>query len=1543
MKKFANARKFVAFIMLTAFVLLNAAPFRAQNERNAADFDAGKSKSPNWENYDIRLDGAARAAIENYRTAAGRESSFAGAVNENFVAAENRLRQRVPTLKVEYNDTLRVPEVIGLDVGILESGGRLAARSGKKTPNAETLRQFIYDNNELIGLRAANIGELKTTADYTNPDGVLSYAHLAQSINGVPVFQAEIKAGFNRRGEMFRVINNLAPGLEYDSISGNFGDAGNAVGNAFKYVSREMKAEDYEFNQAESTDLKAVFGAGDEATTAEKMYFPVEAGTARTAWRVLVWEPARAFYVIVDAETGVMLWRKNISSDQTQTATYNVYNNPANLMNAANNPAPIVPGLNTPNSGTQGALISRNNVTLIGNEAPNTFNNLGWMTDGANGANGLTDGNNVEAGLDIDGTNGVDAPVSGTNRVFNFAYTPNTDAPTLPAYRNGAVTQLFYTTNRYHDQLYKLGFTEAARNFQNDNFGRGGAAVDRVSAEAQDSSGTNNANFATPADGGRGRMQMYVFPGPNPARDGDLDNDVVVHELTHGLSNRLVGNAAGLNNNRGGSMGEGWSDFYGLALLSNPSDPLAANYATGGYATYLLTSGYTYNYYYGIRRFPYSIKSFTGGPNNLPHNPLTFADIDPAQLNLSDGAFAANPVFAGNAATEVHNAGEVWCVALWEVRAQLITRLGAANGNLKSLQLVTDGLKLTPNSPNFIQARDAIIAAARATAAADEVDVREGFRIRGMGFGAQDNGTSVVESFAVPNVTLTDPFTVSDAPGDNDGFPEPGENVLLGVAITNQTGATVNGVTANINGGTNVAYGNITNAATVTMQIPYTIPAGAVCGSLQSVTINISSAAGTQTPQTRSFRLGVPVFGSATQNFDGVTAPTLPNGWTQTNSGANTGWVTTTVNAVSAPNSVFAPDPAANGEATLETSANITSASAQLSFSNRFDTENGFDGSVLEIRIGSGAYQDILAAGGSFASGGYTGALQSTTPLGTRQAWTGANGTGFTTSVNLPAAANGQTIGLRWRTASDNSISRSGTWYDNMQLTGGSFQTGYLCSVAMPTNLVVTKTADTNDGVCNADCSLREALDAADGDNVNDVITFNIPANSTNCVGANCTIILSSALAPLADGGNLTTIDGAAGANVITLSGNGAAQILNVGSGVNLAANNLNFTRGSGGVTGGAILNSGTLALTNSALYVNSAGNGGAIYNNGGSQLNLTNVTVSGNSAGSIGGGIFNGGTVTATNCTITNNSAQFEGGVIGADASTPFTVRNTIIAGNSASSSPDAQGNFTSNGYNLIGNASGANGFTAAGDQTGVDAKLAPLGNYGGKTLTHALLDGGAIPSPAINTGTSTGAPTTDQRGAIRVGVVDKGAFEVSNTPNSGTFVAVLPFGRQTFGYQTQLTANSGAFTYSITSGALPNGITLTNNFAQAGLISFSGTPAQTGIFNFAVTAANAANSNVTNYRLEILAPTAANVSMAGRVLVGGRGLTNAVVTLTDQNGGNRSMRTGLFGYYHFENIAAGHTYIVAVRSKRYQFAAQVVNVVGNLSELNFYGGSPR
>ncbi|MFN0140696.1 MAG: M36 family metallopeptidase [Pyrinomonadaceae bacterium] len=861
---------------------------KAQIKTGSGLFTRTESHDPSLPNYDIRDSAKEEAVMDFFASARGRankDATVVADIREGFVRGESSLKSRIPQVKVEYNADIRTPEVITPDVWKNRIEWLSSPSTGKRS---EILRNFVKENNELIGINDRQADSLKVLADYTNPDGNISYAHLEQMINGVPVFRGEVKAGFTTDGRIIRVINNLAPGLDYESLSTDFRDPSEAVRSAFKHVGREMKDDDVTPNSAKSNDLVVRMGnGGDWATTAEKMYFPTEPGVAFPAWRVLVWEPVSAYYVIVDAETGRMLWRKNITEDQTQSATYQVYNNPNSYMLAADSPAPFSPGPTGPIN-TQAPLATRTNVALIGNEAPNTFNNNGWITDGAN----ITDGNATEAGVDRVAPNGVDAPQTGSpNRVFDSTWNPAPgspapgDDPLTAQAQRGAVIQMFYLMNRYHDVLYQRGFTEQAFNFQASNFGRGGAEADRVSSEGQDSSGTNNANFATPADGGRGRMQMFLWTGPTPDYDGTADAEVVIHEVTHGLSNRLHGNAAGLSTNMSRGMGEGWGDWYAYTMLAEPADAINGVYTTGGYATFML-GGFTSNYYHGIRRFPRAPITFTGGPNNLPHNPFTFKHLNSncdttlgTTAAAVSSAFPRNPVISTSsgvqACDQVHNAGEIWSSALWEVRNRMVTRLGFTPGTTRVLQVVTDGMKLAPVGPTFLQERDAIIAAAAALpvapeAAADVFDVREGFRVRGMGFSAsiQNAGTgannaAVTEAFDVPNAVITNPITVSDSTGDNDGFPEPGENLLVSVPITNNSGGgSISNVNAQVTGGGGaVSYGSIADGATVTRNLTYTVPGGAACGSVHQITITGTSDLGALNPQNFSFTLGAPVGG----------------------------------------------------------------------------------------------------------------------------------------------------------------------------------------------------------------------------------------------------------------------------------------------------------------------------------------------------------------------------------------------------------------------------------------------------------------------------------------------------------------------------------------------------------------------------------------------------------------------------------------------------------------------------------------------------------
>ena len=1057
MKKDLRAERnklLLSFLSLALIAAFFALPSYFRSTANVGNQESGaqsQGKAPKLEDYDIRKDKTdfAANALAEFRATSGKSELAAAQQRENVAANEKALLKRFPGLEIKYNEELNTVAVISPQFGSKRAEKLSPPSSAKRS---DILRSFVKSNNDLLAVSDTQVEELKVAADYKNPEGELSFVRLEQEINGVPVFQAELKAGFTKKGEIIRVVNSLAPGLETGSISSDFGSPDKAVHAAFKYVSRQMKDDEAFKNEADSTERKAVFGKGDWATTAEKIYFPTESGIVRPAWRVIVWETGAGYIVIVDAATGAMLWRKDVYDEQTETAIYNVYANTTSILKSLDSPAPLSPGPVNPGSGLQGILATRTNVELIGNEPNGTasysFNQKGWITDGTN----ILDGNNVQAGIDRELPEGIDAPVVGSpNRVFTTvspAWNPppaiDADDPLLPQAQRGASIQMFYVANRFHDETYRLGFTEAERNFQHQNFTGQGVGGDRISAESQSSELFNNASFSgSVPDGTRGRMEMYLWNGPTPNRDGAADAEIMVHELAHGLSGRLHRNGEGLNSSMAKAMGEGWSDFYALTMLSEPTDPINGVYAVSAYTTYLRYVGYNSNYYYGIRRFPKAVMASTGGPNNRPHNGLTFRHLN---SNCADdiNTVSAYPrgAIGSNTCDQLHNAGEIWSSALWEMRAKFIQQYGYSTGTRLALQYVTDGMKMDRVDPTMLDARNSIIAA---TAGAPNPDldallVWQAFAIRGMGFSASIQSinipTIVTEAFDLPNVSISNEFSFSDAApgGDGDGFPEPGETLILTVPINNKTGSNAIGVTVNVNGGTTVSYDMIANSATTTRTISYKVPDTTVCGSNHVLTFNINSNYGSKV-ETRTLKIGVPVLGFQ-QNFDSVTPAALPNGWTQNSSGANIGWKTSSASADSPPNSVFAPNPDLAGGADLTSPVFILNSSdAILNFRHKFDTEKDWDGGVLEISISGGPFQDIRAAGGTFITGGYNGAVRETasgTPIPGRNVWTGNSNGYITTSVQLPASANGVAVQLKWRMGHDNNTSGIGWNIDNI-------------------------------------------------------------------------------------------------------------------------------------------------------------------------------------------------------------------------------------------------------------------------------------------------------------------------------------------------------------------------------------------------------------------------------------------------------------------------------------------------------------------------------
>ncbi len=791
---------FAALVAWTSSVAAQRAPLQPENRYEAA-----------LGNYDIRLIGDQELAA--VRQSVGGDSRSLAATSEMrnraFDHALDRLREESAYAEAQRG-ALGMTEVVSARRGALTAGelGR--------SPSDLAL-SFLIEHADLYGI-GTNREALTVVGESLSPTG-LGMVRLEQRVGGLPVFQGEMKVFFDRQNRVRRTVGRLVPGSSRTAAPAFTLSAEESLNHALSDLGINLERQAIRRLSADHLAVSSTRVRGPVKSW--QVLFPLAGGELVPAWAHITFTDGPGDWISLhSAVDGTLLWRKNIRSHLGATedaerlttrgapslhdARFSVYVQ-ADGVTPADNPAPLSPTTLDPGDGTQPAEIARTVVSML-DAYDSAASPEGWLANGVS----TTTGNNVDAYLDTDADNLPDALLDATGRPTgnpdtngrdrdflgsaprDYDYTPAPsagdpdagDAPLVAPFRRGAVTQLFYVTNWYHDRLHSLGFDEASGNFEEVNSTGQGSGGDRVLAEAHDGSGTNNANFSTPPDGSSGRMQMFVFDGSSPDRDGSLDAEIVIHELTHGTSNRLVGNGTGLNWAQGGAMGEGWSDFYALALL-NPTagDAPGASYASGAYATYQL-AGLTDNYLYGIRRFPYSTDNAV--------NPLTFGDTDNILIDTSGGITTSPLDFNAGGASEVHNAGEVWALALWEVRQRIIEANGddVALGNEIMLQLVTDGLKMTPADPTFIDARDAILDADCATnACANEGSIWAGFADRGLGFGATTSRAAsehygVKESFDVPQLEAA-MFSIDDSVGNGNGFPEPGERIRLTVTLRN--------------------------------------------------------------------------------------------------------------------------------------------------------------------------------------------------------------------------------------------------------------------------------------------------------------------------------------------------------------------------------------------------------------------------------------------------------------------------------------------------------------------------------------------------------------------------------------------------------------------------------------------------------------------------------------------------------------------------------------------------------------------------------------
>lgn len=323
------------------------------------------------------------------------------------------------------------------------------------------------------------------------------------------------------------------------------------------------------------------------------------------------------------------------------------------------------------------------------------------------------------------------------------------------------------------------------------------------------------------------------------------------------------------------------------------------------------------------------------------------------------------------------------------------------------------------------------------------------------------------------------------------GALDPNETVTVALGIQNVGGpgtiCTSSNLTGTLQPGSGVVspsspqnYGVVcSNGPVVYRNFTFTVDPSLACGSTVTTALKMTDGATSYGTLSFTFKTGVTT-SMGVQNFDSVVAPALPAGWTATASGSGVAPTTVTTFPDTAPNAVYLSEQASVGLSEVSSApVFIPSAGTQLSFQNEFNTEGTYDGLVLEISIpgvAGGAFQDILTAGGSFATGGYNSTLNTgfSNPLPGRMAWSGLSG-GTTaapayiaTVVNLPAAAVGQNVQFKWRQGSDSSVTPIGA-------IGSRIDTIALVSTACGTTSPAVTSAvsrKTHTGVGNFDVPL---------------------------------------------------------------------------------------------------------------------------------------------------------------------------------------------------------------------------------------------------------------------------------------------------------------------------------------------------------------------------------------------------------------------------------------------------------------------------------------
>lgn len=435
----------------------------------------------------------------------------------------------------------------------------------------EVINNYLSKNLKKYDLLQSDILEWKVTNEVYSKKTKVTHIYIQQLYKGVPVFNAvsniTIRESDNKVIFLANsFVKNLA--LKVNSVTPALEPKMAITQVASALHLGDPKGIELKKEKGENSFVFSKSGISQEDIPVELVYQPLKDGSVKLSWLLNIYQLDGVHWwnVRVDANSGVILqkndWGVNCNFDIATGNHSHPTKNPnkkrespvilikknASFFETAQYNVLAFP-VESPNHGTRSILVDPHNSLA----SP-----FGWHdTDGAIGAeHTITRGNNVFAQLDDDADNETlgYAPDGGSELNFNFTLDLEDKSPNT--YIDASITNLFYANNVMHDIAYHYGFDENAGNFQVNNYGRVQfsptstslpVAGDEVIADAQDNGGKNNANFVTPPDGFKGRMQMFLWGNPLlNINSGSLEGEYAVNEARFsgvGLNASLVNKA----------------------------------------------------------------------------------------------------------------------------------------------------------------------------------------------------------------------------------------------------------------------------------------------------------------------------------------------------------------------------------------------------------------------------------------------------------------------------------------------------------------------------------------------------------------------------------------------------------------------------------------------------------------------------------------------------------------------------------------------------------------------------------------------------------------------------------------------------------------------------------------------------------------------------------------------------------------------------------------------------------------------------------------